>query len=204
MTPKKGDFMNPRKIKLLIASIVLACSNIACAKSSDTDELRIDENLAAYFAGDNFVEEENGGENNEEFRISKDSITQILIRQVGSNNNPEVPYPTVCKYRINGRLMSLFERSPEEVGSYMPYASHELSFQTTSVELLPDANSTDKYLDRCQAMVNKMNSTQPWYSIYFEVLSENRVRFHTSGGGDYESGQPRTESTLDEVYTRLK
>ena len=40
------------------------------------------------------------------------------------------------------------------------------------------------------------------YSISMELLNDNQLRLHTSGGGDYIGQEEKTPSILDEVFTR--
>lgn len=89
----------------------------------------------------------------------------------------------------------------------MSYATHkiEVSYHAVALNLLDKetANNPNCKNFRDQQLKDAQSGRLN-YSKYSELLSANSFRTHTSGGGDYVEGGPRTESTLDEIFVRVE
>jgi len=164
-------------------------------------DLDITKEFISVYGGKKFRESEHG----EYFEIGKDG--QILVarsRQVGHEDDPEVPYPTVCSYAEKGEIKSIKERSKDSTLEYMEYASHKIEIKVTDVSLIDPISwskndpSCGKWIERLKSGLSYLNDT------YMELVDKKSFRTHTSGGGDYVKGGSRTESTLDELYELTK
>ncbi|MCB9026121.1 MAG: hypothetical protein H6625_07385 [Bdellovibrionaceae bacterium] len=187
-----------------IGTYLLALSlltTVACAQASEGEANgKVEAKLQEYFSGDTFEDDQFG----EKIRIQGNSIELHKVRQVGSDDNPNVPYPTVCSYVVKGKINDLYVRSEQERKEYWDLGTHQLSFTFNSVSLTDDLEAGTVANPHCQNFAKEMNQeAYLGYSNTFEVLNENQIRMHTSGGGDYTQGGERTESTLDEVFTRI-
>ncbi|MCB9026120.1 MAG: hypothetical protein H6625_07380 [Bdellovibrionaceae bacterium] len=162
----------------------------------------VTEQFLAKYSGHTYTEKDFG----ESVTVNSDGTLKFLkTRQVGSEDNPNVPYPTVCSYEIHAKLEKVIERSDAEKNSYMSYATHEIEYKTTDYVLVDtlEPDTTKRLacknwleLQRASIMVHPDNNN------YAELVSDSSFRLHTSGGGDFVEGGERTESTLDEVFVR--
>lgn len=135
------------------------------------------------------------------------------VRQVGSEESTTVPYPTSCTYMMYGKIIAVFElfesrrtSVDKQTGeSYLIPTTHIMDFVVNRVQWIGTYDSTfpDRDTERCQIFEDEMNSYGSLsYSYDLEVLSDDQLRLHTSGGGDSVGRKERTESTLDELFQR--
>ncbi|MGB4971159.1 MAG: hypothetical protein WBO32_00785 [Cyclobacteriaceae bacterium] len=183
---------------LLAASLL---TTVSCAQASEEEVGgKIEPKLQEYYSGDLFED----GQFGEKIRIKGNTIELYKVRQVGSDDNPNVPYPTVCSYVMKGKINDLYVRSAQERKEYWDLGTHQLNFTVNSVTLNDELEAGTIANPHCQNFAKEMNQEEfLGYSNTFEILNENQIRMHTSGGGDYQQGGERTESTLDEVFTRV-
>ncbi len=141
-----------------------------------------------------FVDVEQG--RNEELVISKDgSIKTSWSRQVGYENDKDVPYPTVCEYAQVGHIEKVYERSELARRKYQHHLPYVIEVKISRVELNPRTSSPS-----CKTFATR--NAKGTYSYYVELINENHIRLHNSGGGDYDGKGTRTPSTLDENFFR--
>jgi len=181
-----------KNIKNTIIIAVLALSQQAC--SSDD---YIDPELSVQLQGLAFSETEEGSPDRIIW-LADDMLEEEKVRQVGREGDNSVPYPTVCHYIETSKITNLRERSTAERKQSLDFATHVMGYTVLRAELVEDDGNDEG----CEEFVARQNSSAPSYSTYFEILSENEIRLHNSGGGDYKQGGDRTESTLDEVFRR--
>lgn len=132
------------------------------------------------------------------------SMGRLSVRQVGREGDSKVPYPTVCSYTQDGKITSVIKRSEEGRKQWMSYATHLIEFSVTDVQLTDELEKNTTTNPNCQNFVEQQKQMakkgQLNYTIGAELLDNKSFRLHTSGGGDFVEGGPRTESTLDEVF----
>jgi len=139
---------------------------------------------------------------------SNGAIENLSTRQVGGISNSKVPYPTVCSYVQTGKISSVVQRDPLDRQDYMDYATHiiEGNYNDISLTDVPGEDPTTTN-PNCQLFLQEekasLAANPSTYSLYSELLGPDSFRLHTSGGGDYQQGGPRTPSTLDEVFVRI-
>ncbi len=188
---------------LVFALICLSIVN--CSKQGEDEAVQWGKNITPQFLSSNsgaFIDPQDGSK----LAINSDgTFAYAITRQVGSKDDQEVPYGTNgmdCRYIEHGKITKVYERSTESKKRYMDIATHVILMDVNQVELVQ--NSKDNTSEEiCQKFAKRQNSKVPLkYDRYSEVLSNNQIRLHTSGGGDYNQGGPRTESTLDENYYR--
>jgi len=137
------------------------------------------------------------------------TVSRLQVRQVGGTSNSKVPYPTVCSYFQTGKITLVENRDITDRQKYMDFATHLIEVQYNDIVLTNELNSSTISDLNCQTFMTEMKTMIKergyiQYSYYTELLSDDSFRIHTSGGGDYQQGGPRTPSTLDEVYTKVK
>jgi hypothetical protein len=146
---------------------------------------------------------------NESLTIFTDgSFEREESRQVGREGDAAVPYPTLCSYKQSGRIVGAVRRSDENRNHYMDYASDIIVIQVTKVEMTAPLKVGYENSSNCGAFIAQESETirtreYLQYSLYAELIDKDHFRLHTGGGGDSVQGKPRTESTLDESYTRI-
>lgn len=196
----------------LAALTLSACAGGNSARSSGAgvaEDLPPGNNITASFLqtySGKFVDSEFG----ESLVIQPDgTMVESQVRQVGREDDPRVPYQTVCNFAKTGTILGVIERGDDDRKNYMDYATHEIVFQVTEIKLIAPLGNTpnDKH---CADFINEMNEDMAkdggslQWTLYSELLGPDQIRLHTSGGGDYVPGKPRTPSTLDEVHIRVK
>jgi len=137
------------------------------------------------------------------------SVSRIEDRQVGGGSDSQVPYPTVCSFVKTGKITLVEKRDMTDRQEYMDFATHVIEVQYNDIALTNELESSTTSNPNCQTFLAEMKNMisqrgNIQYSYYSELLSDDSFRIHTSGGGDYQQGGPRTPSTLDEVYTKAK
>lgn len=148
-------------------------------------------------------------ENKEAYTIQSNGVVENLsMHQVGGGAHSQVPYPTVCSYIRIGKISSVLQRDPLDRKDYMDFATHliELEYNDISLTDVPGEEPTTTN-PNCQVFLQEkkasLEKNPSIYSLYSELLGPDSFRLHTSGGGDYQEGGPRTPSTLDEIYVRV-
>lgn len=141
------------------------------------------------------------------FIVADGSLIRIKKRQVGGGSDSQVPYPTVCSYVKTGKITLVERRDMADRQRYMDFATHVFEVQYNDIALTNELEASTTSNPHCQTFLAEMKSMiaqrgSVQYSYYSELLSDESFRIHTSGGGDYQHGGPRTPSTLDEVYTK--
>lgn len=195
---------------LIMGFITLAF--IACDKSNKNEDLGgkdVTQQFLSDYNGD-FVEQQGRSDSGERMSINRDGQIEVLkIRRVGSKNNPAIPYPTVCSYYLTGQVRYVVELSEEnrqrlsETGStYSIPETHRITFSVSEVTLTDELESGTTTNEACLNFQEQMNQTLPVYTYGMELFGSGTLRLHTNDVGDFEGGE-RTESTLDEVYTRI-
>ena len=126
-------------------------------------------------------------------------------RQVGYETDPAIPYPTLCTYKMTGKLTVVISRSAAARIKYMRYADTVIETNITHIDLIASPSNSahcDTFIARQQKAIDAANGAIT-DTTFAELLNPNQIRLHTSGGGDYVDGGPRTPSTLDEVHNRV-
>lgn len=200
-------------MKRLVVSMLFLCS---CAERKGTvpfpalnreplqaQGISVTTNFLATYPG-RFVDAKFG----ESVTIGSDgSIAIQSMRQVGSDDNKEVPYPTVCSYVQTGHVQEIIERYESDRERYLSYATHIFVLSISKVEINNILHTNTMSNVHCHHFVKQqmaaLHPDSPPHRIYGDLLDHDSFRLHTSGGGDTVDGQPRTESTLDEVYVRV-
>ncbi len=142
----------------------------------------------------------------EAVRIGKDGTIQFLFfRQVGREGSKEVPFPTECSYFEKGLIKSVVQRTKEDMNSYLPYATHIITYNPQSIELTDEIEKTSSFNPACRFMAERkeFEMGKDFYEkVYAELLDDTSFRLHTTGGGSFDPEKGRTEEdgTLDELY----
>ena len=197
--------------RIVILSLI-AFAFMACDKSNNNEEdlggKEVTQQFLADYNGD-FQEQHSRADAGERLSISRDGQIEVLkIRQVGSKNNPAIPYETVCSYYLTGQIryvVELFDETRERVSesgdTFLLPETHRLTFSVHQVTLTDELESNSTTNEACLNFQEEMNRNLPNYTYGMELFGSGTIRLHTSGGGDFE-GEP-TDSTVDEVYTRI-
>lgn len=208
--------MKTKSIAVISALLALT----ACGGDKDSGQNAF--NSQVRFNGKNvtqsFVSQYQGqfkeSEFGENYQISSDGqIVATRYRQVGDEKSKTVPYPTVCGYISSGKILAVEERTLDDRKRYIDYATHVIYVEYTDIRLTDaldrqgeEATSTNphcrNFLAEERQYIARYGSLR--YDLYAELLSSTSFRLNTSGGGDYKNGGPRTESTLDEVFTKTQ
>lgn len=146
----------------------------------------------------------------ENFVISPDGTTSFMnVRQVGGIEGSAVPYPTVCSFVYKGKITSVEKRTLADRNEYMDYATHIITIRGSEFLLTNELEGSTLTNPDCQTFFAeqqaRFTSNGGYFKIelYSELLNKTSFRIHTSGGGDYVPGGPRTPSTLDEVFSEV-
>ena len=190
---------------------LLSAAMIACDQSPDNlGGVDVTSDFLSQYNGEYKEQIEDNSEQGEGLKVSRDgSIEVTKVRQVGSEDNPAIPYPTVCSFILKGQIRYVLELyrenrqriNPSNNETYFIPATHEMTFTVESAELTNSLHSETTSSQGCQNFIEQMNNTLPNYSYQMELFGSGTLRLHTHGGGDYNGGE-RTESTLDEVFMR--
>lgn len=173
---------------LLLISVVGACGD-----ESNDEGRDITNSFLRKYSGE-FVNVEDG--RTEEMVVSKDgSLVTRWTRQVGTEGDKNLPYPTTCDYVQYGKITQAIERSQGYRKLYQEHIPYLLRVSIFRIEV----NSRSSDVNCKNFAVQKQRGS---YSYYVELISENHIRLHNSGGGDYSGQGTRTPSTLDENFFR--
>lgn len=93
-------------MKSLALCLTVLVSAACHAQSSPQEGIDVKSEFLKTYSG-TFVD----GQFGETWVIKEDgSVANLQYRQVGRNETPEIPYPTVCSYWQIGRITSVVER----------------------------------------------------------------------------------------------
>ena len=188
-------------MKRLICLSACALTLAACDKPKTVKKKQEGSVVTAEFLRDyngTFTDNEQG----ESIEILPSGVIRAKhVRQVGTEGT-DIPYPTTCTYIEEGHILGVYRRFEARRASYMNYADHMIKVSVTKVFLDKSAGAKQESLENCQKFESRKSRVGK-YSWYVELLNNYSFRMHTSGGADYD-GKVRTQSTLDEVFTRVK
>ncbi len=187
----------------LTASGLMACSPSASDQSGGVD---VSSEFVSEFNG-TYVEQTPKTQSGETLWIRRDGQIEVLkLRQVGDDDNPLIPRPTVCSFILHGQLQSVLQleksqrlRVSERGEEYLLPQTHHLIFKVEHVRLTNDLHPATVATGGCHQFQKIMNDKQPTYTYAMELFSDGHLRLHTSG--TYGGGE-LTDAVLDEIYLK--
>ncbi len=103
------------------------------------------------------------------------SFESLWVRQVGSRDNKEIPYPTVCKYTQSGKVEWIEKRRLGEIKDYFPEHPLRIHYKINKVSIVASYANKDNLPDSCKNFENSQNQSEMHYTLMARALNKDHL-----------------------------